>query len=81
MSRNSSTMLRIAVKTARTAKQVQFDQRTLERLEAFTALHEVTHGAKPEFSDAVNALLDAALAKQAGLAAFVTDQRKGGKKS
>ena len=81
MSRNSTTMLRIAVKTARTAKQVQFEPQTLERLEAFTALHEVTHGAKPEFSDSVNALLDAALDKQAGLAAFVNDRRKAGKKS
>ena len=79
MSRNSSTMLRIAVKTARTAKQVQFEPRTLERLEAFVDLHEVTHGAKPDFSDTINALLDAALGKQPGLAAFVADRRKPGK--
>ena len=72
----TSSILRIAVKAARTSKTVQFEPSTHERLEAFIKMHEVTHGAKPEFSDSVNALLDVALAKQAGLTSFVADLRK-----
>jgi hypothetical protein len=72
----TSSILRIAVKASRTAKQVQFEPATIERLDAFMALHEKTHGAKPEFSDAINALLDVALSKQAGLTAFMSETRK-----
>jgi hypothetical protein len=72
----TSSILRIAVKASRTAKQVQFEPHITERLDAFIALHEKTHGAKPDFSDAINALLDVALSKQAGLAAFIAENRK-----
>lgn len=75
MARNE-TILRIPVKAARTGKTIQFDPETLERLEAFVQMHHTTHGAKPEFSDAVNALLEFALTRQPGLTNFVADQRK-----
>lgn len=70
------TILRIPVKASRTGKAVQFDPETLEKLDAFTQMHQTTHGAKPEFSDTVNALLEFALSRQPGLSAKIADLRR-----
>lgn len=75
MARNDS-LLRIPVKASRSGKTVQFDPETLERIEAFVQMHHTTHGAKPDFSDAINALIEFALTRQPGLAAFVAEARK-----
>lgn len=76
----SDSIIRIPVKASRTSKSVQFDPETLEKLEGFIQMHELTHGAKPDFSDSVNALLEVILAKQPGLSSFATELRKTKKK-
>ena len=72
----TDTILRIPVKASRVSKTIQFDPDTLGRVEAFIAMHAVTHGAKPDFSDTVNALLEVTLSKQPGLSTYMAEQRK-----
>ncbi len=77
----SDSIIRVPVKASRTSKNVQFDPETLEKLDGFIQMHEATHGAKPDFSDSVNALLEVILSKQPGLSTFVAERRKAKKKA